>query len=142
MVRAGALGEYLRYRSALPPRLSEMAILLVARHWTQQYEWHTHEPPARKAGLSTTIITAIAEGRRPPQMVEDEAVLYDLFDELHRHRTVSDATYARAKSAFGEQGVMDAMGILGYYTMLAMVMNTARTALPDGVEPPLRPLPD
>lgn len=141
MVRAGALGEYLRYRSALPPRLSEMAILLVARRWTQQYEWYAHEPPARKAGLSAEIISAIAEGRRPDTMTSDEAALYDLYDEIHRIQSASDPTYTRAKAAFGEQGVMDAMGILGYYTMLAMVMNTARTPLPEGVQAPLRPLP-
>lgn len=141
MVRAGALGEYLRYRSALPPRVSEMAILLVARRWTQQYEWFAHEPPARTAGVSAEIISAIAEGRRPKDMSEDEAALYDLYDEVHRNQSASDATYARAKAAFGEQGLMDAMGLLGYYTMLAMVMNTARTPLPEGVPAPLRPLP-
>jgi len=141
MVRTGALGEYLRYRSALSPRLSEMAILLVARKWTQQYEWYVHEPPALKAGLRPEIVAAIAEGRRPSGMADDEATLYDLSDELHRNLAVSDTTYARAVAAFGEHGVMDVMGILGYYTMLAMVMNTAQTALPAGVVPPLRPLP-
>ena len=141
MVRAGAVGEYLRYRSTLPPRLSEMAILLIARHWTQQYEWHVHEPPAAKAGLSADIIKAIAEGRRPSVMAVDEAAIYDLSDEVHRNRSVSDETYATAIRVMGERGVIDAIGIFGYYTMLAMVMNTAQTPLPDGVRPPLQPLP-
>jgi 4-carboxymuconolactone decarboxylase len=141
MVRAGAMGEYLRYRSALPPRLSEMVILLIARHWTQQYEWYTHEPPALKAGLTAATVAAIADGRRPSGMTDGEAVVYDLVDELHRHHSVSDATYARAVSVLGEQGVVDTIGIMGYYTLLAMVMNTGRTPLPDGVQPPLRSLP-
>jgi 4-carboxymuconolactone decarboxylase len=141
MVRAAALGEYLRFRSALPPKLSEMAILLVARRWTQQYEWYAHEPPARAAGLSAETISGIAEGRRPTAMSEHESVLYDLYDELNRVQSVSDPTYARAKAAFGEPGVMDALGLFGYYTMLAMVMNTAGTPLPEGVPAPLRPLP-
>ena len=141
MVRAAAVGEYLRYRSTLPPRLSEMAILLIARHWNQQYEWHVHEPSAAKAGLSADIINALAEGRRPAVMAQDETAIYDLSDEVHRNRSVSDETYAKAIRAMGERGVIDAIGIFGYYTMLAMVMNTAQTPLPDGVSPPLQPLP-
>jgi 4-carboxymuconolactone decarboxylase len=141
MVRAGALGEYLRYRSALPPRLSELVILLIARQWTQQYEWYAHEPPALKAGLTRATVTAIAEGRRPTGMTDEETIVYDLVDEVQRNRSVSDATYARAVAALGEHGVVDTMGLMGYYTLLAMVMNTARTPLPDGVPPPLQPLP-
>jgi 4-carboxymuconolactone decarboxylase len=141
MVRAGALGEYLRYRSALPPRLSEMVILLIARQWTQQYEWYTHEPPALKAGLSPAIVAAIAEGRRPAGLTDQEQAVYDLVDELTRNRSVSDATYARAVALLGERGVVDTTGIMGYYTLLAMVMNTARTALPEGAPSPLRSLP-
>jgi 4-carboxymuconolactone decarboxylase len=141
MVRAGAMGEYLRYRSALPPRLSEMVILLIARQWTQQYEWYTHEPPALKAGLSPATIAAIAEGRRPVGMTDQEAVVCDLVDELTRNRSISDTTYARAVKLLGERGVMDTTGIMGYYTLLAMAMNAARTALPEGAPPPLRPLP-
>jgi 4-carboxymuconolactone decarboxylase len=141
MVRAGALGEYLRYRSALPPRLSEMVILLIARQWTQQYEWYTHEPAALKAGLPPGVVAAIADGRRPVDMTEQEEAVYDLVDELTRNRSVSDATYARGVAQLGEQGVVDTAGIMGYYTLLAMVMNTARTALPDGAPPPLHNLP-
>jgi 4-carboxymuconolactone decarboxylase len=141
MTRTRALGDYMRYRSALPPRLSEFVILLTARQWTQNYEWNAHAPIAREAGLSGEIIATIAEGRRPSGMAADEEVLYTLHDELHRTHAVSDATYARAVAAFGEQGVVDALGITGYYTLLAMVMNTARTPMPPGATAALAPLP-
>jgi 4-carboxymuconolactone decarboxylase len=141
MTRARAMGDYLRFRSVLPPRLSEFVILLTARQWTQNYEWSAHEPLARQAGLSAATIAAIAAGRRPDAMAQDEEVLYTLCDELRRNQSVSDATYARAVAAFGEQGVIDALGITGYYTLLAMVMNTTRTPLPAGTKPALAPLP-
>ena len=121
--------------------MSEFIILLVARQWTQQFEWFTHESVALEAGLRQAIVTAVAEGRRPEGMADDEDIIYSVCDELNRHRTVADATYARAVARFGEQGVIDATSIVGYYTLLAMVMNTARTALPDGIPPPLAPLP-
>jgi 4-carboxymuconolactone decarboxylase len=139
MNRARAMGDYLRYRSALPPRLSEFVILLTARRWTQQYEWNAHEPLARQAGVRGEIIAAIAEGRRPTAMTEGEDALYTLCDEITRTQSVSDVTYARAVAGVGEQGVVDALGISGYYTLLAMVMNAARTPLPPGVAPPLKP---
>jgi len=141
MTRARAMGDYLRYRSVLPPRLSEFVILLTARQWTQNYEWSAHEPLARQGGLSAAIIAAVAEGRRPDAMAEDEEVLYTLCDELRRNQSVTDATYARAVKTLGEQGVIDALGITGYYTLLAMVMNTARTPLAPGVKPALTPFP-
>ena len=141
MNRARAMGDYLRFRSSLPPRLSEFVILLTARKWTQQYEWNAHQPLAIKGGLRAAIVDAIAAGRKPAAMAEDEAAVYALWDEVERHQSVGDATYARAVAKVGEQGVIDVLGITGYYTMLAMVMNTTRTPLPDGVKPPLAPLP-
>jgi len=141
MSRARAMGDYLRFRSSLPPRLSELVILLTARRWTQQYEWNAHAPLAVKGGLDPAIVNAIALGRRPERMAEDEDIIYSLFDEIQRHQAVSDATYGRAVGKFGEQGVIDVMGIAGYYTMLAMVMNTTRTPLPPGVAPPLAAFP-
>lgn len=141
MVRVSALGEQLRYKSALPPRLSELAILIIARQWTQQYEWYVHEPIALKAGVSRDTVKAIAEGRRPERMTDHEEIIYAVCDELHRTKRVSDATYARAVAALGERGAIDTAAIVGYYTLLAMVMNTAQTALPDGVKHPLTPLP-
>lgn len=141
MSRARAMGDYLRFTSVLPPRLSEFAIIITARQWTQQYEWDVHAPLAEKGGLRPAIIAAIADGRRPDAMADDEDVLYTLCDELHRTQGVSDATYARAVKAFGEQGVVDILGISGYYTMLAMVLNTARTPVPPGHTPGLRAFP-
>jgi 4-carboxymuconolactone decarboxylase len=137
MSRARAMGDYLRYKSSLPPRLSEFVILLTARRWTQQYEWHAHQPLAIQGGLRAEIVSAIAEGRKPTTMAEDEEAIYALWDEVQRNQSVTDATYARAIGKIGDQGVVDVLGITGYYTMLAMVMNTTRTPLPEGVKPPL-----
>ena len=139
--RARALSDYLRFKSSLPPRLSEFVILITAREWTQQYEWNAHHGLALKGGLNPEIAKAVAEGRRPEQMAEDEAALYDFCIELHRNRGVSDATYARALAKFGEQGLVDAIGLTGWYTLVAMTLNTARTPLPAGVTPPLAPFP-
>jgi 4-carboxymuconolactone decarboxylase len=141
MNRARAMGDYLRFNSVLPPRLSEFAILITARYWTQNYEWDAHSQLALQGGLSADIIKAIADGRRPEKMAADEEVLYTFCDELHRNQSISDATYARAVSTFGEQGVIDIAGISGYYTLLAMVLNTARTPVPAGHTPALAPFP-
>jgi 4-carboxymuconolactone decarboxylase len=141
MSRARAMGDYLRYKSALPPRLSEFVILLTARRWTQQYEWNAHQALALHGGLSADIVKAVAEGRRPERMADDEEAVYTIWDELQKNQSVSDATYARAIAKLGEQGVIDALGITGYYTMLAMVMNTTRTPLPPGVAAPLAAFP-
>ena len=140
MTRARAMGDYLRFRSSLPPRLSEFVIILTARRWTQQYEWNAHAPLAVKGGLKETIVKAVAEGRRPEGMADDETIVFSLFDEIQKNQSVSDATYAKALNAIGEQGIIDVMGITGYYTLLAMVMNTARTPLPEGATPQLPPM--
>ena len=139
--RARAMGDYLRYNSALPPRLSEFLILLTAREWQQQYEWQAHHDIAIEAGVPSATAAAIAEGRRPAEMSAEESALYGLFGELHDSHNVSDSTYATAEALFGEQGVVDAVAIIGYYTLLAMVMNTAQTGLPLGVEAGLPSLP-
>ena len=133
--------QHVQSRSALDQRLTEFVILMTARHWTQQYEWNAHHPAAIKAGLKPEIVAAVAEGRRPEQMAEDETILYDLCMELQRHHSVSDATYARALATFGEAGIVETASIAGYYTLLAMVMNTARTPLPAGAKPPLAAFP-
>jgi len=125
-------------RSLLSNALTEMAILIAAREWTQQFEWNAHEPAAVKAGLKPEIISAIRDGRRPRQMSEQEEALYDLCSEVHRSRSVSDATYERAVKALGgEDKVVEAVTLEGYYALLAMVMNTARTPLPSGTKLPL-----
>ena len=121
------LGEYLRYDAALPDKLREMAILLTAREWRQGFEWEVHAPLAQRAGVSGDTIAAIAEARLPSSMDRDEALVYDVFAELHRDRAVSDATYGAAAARFGEQGLVDLIAIFGYYTTLAMVLNVAET---------------
>jgi len=130
MLRAKAMGDYLRFRNALPKRVSEMVILITAREWTQQFEWTYHYRHATEAGLAREIADAIGEGRRPPKMAEDEIAAYEFAIELHNRRSVSDATYARALALCGERGVIDLTGICGYYSFLAMMMNVARTPAP------------
>lgn len=137
MAHAQRLGEYLRYRSAMGTRLSELAILVVARHWDQQVEWAIHAPIAAQAGIAQDVIEAIAAGRRPDGMADDEAVVLDFCSELQRDKRVRDATYAAALAHFGEQGVVDLLGLCGYYTLLAMVMNGAQTAAPPSTAAPL-----
>ena len=137
MSRASALGEYLRYRTRLTPRHSEFVILMAARSWTQQYEWAVHYPIAVEAGVKPDVAKAIAERRRPDGMTAEETTLYDFCDELLRTQAVGDAAYSRMVAAFGEAGVMDTVGIVGYYTMVAMVLNTARTPAPDNGAPRL-----
>jgi 4-carboxymuconolactone decarboxylase len=127
MLRASAMGDYLRFRNALPKRVGELVILVTAREWTQQFEWSYHFRYAMEAGLAREIAEAIAEGRRPDGMAEDEAAAYDFSMELHQRRSVSDRTYARALALFGERGIVDLVGINGYYSFLAMMMNVART---------------
>lgn len=139
MLRLSALGDYLRYQSAFPPHLSEFIILLASRLWSQQYEWSLHRPIALQVGIDQTVVDAIAEGRRPRAMSEEQELLYDFTMELVGQGTVSDAVYDRAVARFGERGVIDAIGIIGYYTLLAMVLNTARTR-PEAGTPPLPPL--
>ncbi len=140
MTRTRALGDYLRYQTRLGPRHSEFVILMAARSWSQHYEWAVHYPIAIKAGVSAEVARAIAERRRPAGMSTEEATLYDFCDELMRTQAVGDAAYARMVAAFGEQGVVDTVGIVGYYTMLAMILNTARTPAPANGAPPLPPL--
>lgn len=130
MEAAQRMGEYLRYRSAIGTRLSELAILVTARQWNQPVEWAIHAPIARQAGIAPALVEAIAHHRRPDDMSEEEAVVHDFCIELHQRKRVSDATYQAALQRFGEHGVVDLMGLNGYYTFLAMVMNAAQTAVP------------
>ena len=134
---AQRMGEYLRYRSAIGVRLSELAILVTARQWNQGVEWAIHAPIAAQVGVPPGVIAAIGRRERPQNMLVDEAVVHDFCIELHQDKAVSDRTYADALALFGEQGVVDLMGLNGYYTFLAMVMNTARTAVPASSAAPL-----
>lgn len=134
MLAASRMGEYLRYRSALPPRLSEFVILLVARAWAQDFEWAIHQPIALKEGVPPDTAAAIADGRRPAAMTPEEEALHDFVGELLTHRRVSDATYARVEASFGKRGVVDATALVGYYSLLAMQMNVAETPAPAGAQ--------
>lgn len=137
MGHAQRMGEYLRYRSAIGVRLSELAILVTAREWDQQVEWAIHAPIAQQVGITADVIGSIARRQRPKAMLVDEEVVYDFCMELHRDKRVSDRVYKDALALFGEQGVVDLMGVNGYYTFLAMVMNTAQTAVPASSADPL-----
>ena len=127
--------------SALSPKLTEFAILIAARHWTNNFEWELHREAAAKAGLSQGIMAAVADGRRPERMAEDEELLYDFCQELVRNQSVSDRTYQRAIARFGEAGVVEATTLEGYYSFLAILMNMARSPLPVGSKPALVPFP-
>jgi 4-carboxymuconolactone decarboxylase len=126
MSQARAMGDYLRYKSAIGNTLSELVILLTAREWTQDYEWSVHYPIALKAGIRKEVADDIAAGRRPTAMSPDEATVFDFTSELLRSKQVSDATFERAKSRLGTKGVVDMTGIVGYYTFLAMQLNVAQ----------------
>jgi len=130
MTLARSMGDYLRYHSAIGNTLSELAILVTAREWSQDYEWYVHEPIALKAGIKPEITAAIADGRRPAGMSEDEEIVYDFCIELHRNKRVADRTFERAERRFGNKGVVDLAGINAYYALLAMELNVARYAPP------------
>jgi 4-carboxymuconolactone decarboxylase len=126
MSQARAMGDYLRYKSAIGNTLSELAILITAHEWTQDYEWALHYPIALKAGNRKEVADDIAAGRRPNAMSADEETVFDFTSELLRNKRVSDATFERARSRFGTKGVVDMTGIVGYYTFLAMQLNVAQ----------------
>jgi 4-carboxymuconolactone decarboxylase len=134
------VGEYIRYKSSLPLRLNEFAILITAREWTSQYEWYAHYPLAVKAGLDPKLADELALGRRPSTMNDDEATIYEFCIQLHRTRKVDDATFNRALALFGEQGVIDLVGVSGYYTAVAMTLNVAQVMPPNSAPLPLKPL--
>ena len=131
------LGEEIRFRSSLPSKLNEFAIIITARQWTSQYEWFAHHRLALEAGLDPAIAEDVAHGRRPAKMGEDERIVYDFSRELHETRGVSDATYQAALGRFGERGVMDLIAVNGFYVLVSMCLNVDRTPLPEGQKAPL-----
>lgn len=137
MGRLQKVGEFLRFQSALDASINEFVTLIVAREWTQRFEWNTHVPRALKAGVSRETIDALAEGRRPRNMSERETIAYDLCDELLRTHGLSDATYASAIRVFGEAGLIDMLSLVGYFVTISMILNVARTPTPrdDGIPP-------
>jgi 4-carboxymuconolactone decarboxylase len=135
--RLSALSDFLRWNTSLPPRLSELAILITARQWTAQYEWFAHYPLALKAGLDPKVADDIAAGKRPETMKEDEAALYDFATALYRDKKVSDPIYKAAVEKFGEHGIMDIIGIIGYYDLVSMTLITMQAGAPNDSVPPL-----
>jgi 4-carboxymuconolactone decarboxylase len=131
MDRLQKVGEYLRFQSSLQQRISECIMLIVSREWTQHFEWFVHVPLGRNAGIADDTIAALAEGRLPPGMPEDEQVAYEFCTELLRTRGVSETTYRRAIAQFGENGVIDMIGVAGYFTTVSMVMNVAHSPPPE-----------
>lgn len=132
------VGEYLRYKTSLPPRLSEFAILITASEWLSEYEWYIHAPLAAKGGLPDHVLADLGAGRRPAKMAADEQAVYDFCLQLHRNKgKVSDDVHQAALKAFGEQGVVDLIGISGYYVAVAMTLGDAQVPLPAGVTTPL-----
>ena len=140
MDRMQRVGEYLRFGNSIPAKLNELAMLIVARHVTNQFEWAVHHPNAIKAGVARATLDMIEQGRAPVGMPEDEELVYDFCNELLSGYQVMDATYARALKAFGERGVMDLVGTVGYFVAICMAMNVAGTPAPEGTVPPLVPL--
>ncbi len=134
------VGEYIRFKTSIPARLNELAIIIAGRRWTAQYEFYAHRRLALQAGLKPEIADAVAEGRRPENMQEDEAIVHDFATELLNTGQVSDAVYQRALDKFGERGVIDLVGAAGYYTMVSLVLNVAQVPLPQGEIPPLQQL--
>jgi 4-carboxymuconolactone decarboxylase len=136
---AQKLGAHVRFHSSLPRKLNEFAILIVGRHWNAQFEWYAHRQYALQAGLNPAVIDALAAGQRPV-MQKDEETVYNFCTELLNTKQVSDAAYQAAKSEFGEKGVVDLIGVMGYYDFVSMLLNVDRYPLPAGAEPELKPI--
>ena len=137
---AQQFGAAARFNQSMPRKLNELAIIITARHWTSHYEWYAHHRAALAAGLSPAIADAIAAGKRPAGMQKDEEAVYNFCSELLTSKQVGDATFLAAKNAVGEKGVVDLIGVMGWYQMVSMLLNTDRYPLPDGAQPELKPL--
>lgn len=137
---AQQFGASMRYQSSLPPRLNELVIIIAARVWTAQHAWAVHKRTAIQAGLSPAICDAIANGRRPASMQPDEETVYNFATELLNTKQVSDTTFAAMKEKFGERGVVDLIGVLGYYQLVSMVLSVDRYPVAPGTQPELKPL--
>lgn len=134
-------GAYTRYHSSLPPKLNEFVILITARQWTAQFEWQAHRKIALAAGLGPAIVDALAAGKRPPGMQPDEEAVYNFCMDVLTTKHASDATFLAAKEKFGERGVVDMLGVMGYYQFVSMMLNVDGYPLADGAQPELKPLP-
>ncbi len=135
---AQALGGYCRHKTRVPPRLSEFAILLTAKLWRAQYEWYAHTGHAERAGVTASTIRALHAGRVPKSAPKDELAVYAFIKELYRQKRVGDKTYARLHAILGDAGMVELVGILGYYVLIAMSLNVFRMPLPEGQPLPFR----
>jgi 4-carboxymuconolactone decarboxylase len=129
---AQQLGGHCRYKTGVPPRLSEFAILVTAKLWRAQYEWFAHVPQAERAGVKKQTIRELHRGRVPRSASKDERAIYDFIHELYRRRRVSDENYARVHDILGEAATVELVGILGYYVLISMILNVFRMPLPAG----------
>jgi len=127
---AQALGAHCRYKTSLSPRQSETAILVTANLWKAQYEWVAHEPQALKAGVKPETVKAIQAGREPKSAQKDEKAIIDFVKELYKTKRVSDKTYKRVHGLFGDAGVVELVGICGYYALISMTLNTFCAEIP------------
>jgi 4-carboxymuconolactone decarboxylase len=137
---AQKLGAELRFHSSLPEKLKELAIMITGRYWTAQYEWYAHKRLALQAGVSQATVDAIAAGKRPASMSADEGVVYDFCTELLITKQVSDPVFAAAKARLGERGVVDLIGVMGYYHMVSMLLNVDQYPMPEGATAELKPI--
>jgi 4-carboxymuconolactone decarboxylase len=134
------VGAYVRFGSSIPPALNELAICMAGRKWGAQYEFYAHRRLGIDAGLNPAILDAVAAGRRPADMSGDETIVYEFCTDLLSIGQVTDARYNAALERFGERGIMDLVGAVGYYSLVSMVLNVAQVPLPEGETPPLKPL--
>jgi 4-carboxymuconolactone decarboxylase len=132
------LFDYLRWKTSVPTRLNEFAILIIGRQWRSQVEWFAHAPIAARAGLSADIIAELKASKRPSRMAEDEAVVYDFVTELTTTRKVSDETFARARKVFSDQQIIDLTAVAGNYVMVAMILAMSEQTVPEGKEEPFK----
>lgn len=139
--RVQNLGEHLRYGAAISAANIEFVVLMVARHMNCQYEWFAHARVARTTtDLPESIITALQVGQQPQNLSEEHTALYSFCHALLTQGQASDPIYAAALKHFERQGILDIIALVGYYTMIALVLNTSQIPLPEGTEPPLQPL--
>ena len=137
--RLQALGEQLRWKSTLPPQLIELAVLICARRWTCQHEWFMHEKLARQAGLPPHVIDSLSKREKPERLTSEQAAVYDFCTDLHASGRASDAAFAAVKEKFGLEGALELITLSGYYSLMAMVLNTAGMPLVADAPPPLAP---
>ena len=136
--RLQALGEQLRWKAKLPPQLIELAVLVCARRWTCQHEWFMHEKLAREAGIDSQTLVSLSRGEKPDRLSPEQSAVYDFCKDLHATGRASDGAFEAVRSRFGLEGALELIALSGYYSLMAMVLNTAGLPLPGNAQPPLK----